>query len=223
MQFNRIIAYGCSITSGMELGDTLTDTQKEKLGMVSYLKQLTDEDHKHSWPKYIADHFNVEYINRAVPGGNSQSSVYFLEQDLNSIITEHDLILIGHSEMTRWFWIDHDNKPNHGCMGGSDTRWPSKEFHKDFITYIGNKHLEHQFLHDIKYLDLLSKLLNGRILQQFCYDTVQVPFDSILDPNYSFNNLVDWKDRNDIHYFGHPKEHFHKIFAEHLIEKIKCK
>lgn len=223
MQFNRIIAYGCSITSGMELGDNLSDAQKEKLGIIPYVTQLTSEDHNHAWPKYIADYFQVDYINRAVPGGNSQSSIFFIEEDLENLITDQDLILVGHSEMTRWFWIDEHGNPQHGCMGGSDTRWPSKQFHKDFITYISHKQLKYQFIHDIKYLDLLSKSLNGRVLQQFCYDTLPVTFESMLDTSYSFNNLVDWKSRDDIHYFGHPKENFHRTFAEHLIEKIKCK
>lgn len=262
IEFNRIVAYGCSMTAGWELADNelLSDMTEDEIiklkGTISIGEWCTLMDskigtaRKHeiesqlAWPKWVADYFNVKYINRALAGSNSQSSIYFIEQDLASgFITDTDLIIVGQTESCRWFWIDSTGTPMH-CLLTEDNcdpintwplthRWPSFSFYKDFVMQVCNTHhLTYQWFHDIKYLDLLSSKLNGRVVQAFCYNTLaeelagnpkfyNSTFKSVLDDMYSFNNIVDWDSSEQIHGFGHPKAIYHKVFADHIIKKLE--
>jgi len=243
--FNRIVAYGCSITSGFELADTIltgqTQEEIDKLKLkgvekyVEYLDSFGDRkeaENSQSWVRWLADLKGVPYLNRAVEGANSTSSIYFLEQDIaNGVITENDLVLIGHTEYSRWFWLSNDGIPMHGCVGGSETRWPSKNFHKDFITYVANDYnLIYQLYKDISYLERYN------VKQVFCYNTFnsiknkvieELPmlgkvqnYKTILDQDFSFDSIVDWNDPNQLHFYTHPKVEYHKKFAECLSLKI---
>lgn len=255
--FKRLITYGCSITSGFELSDSSyfpeyseeeLDKEKQKISISIWAKKIesrvslqrNDQENKNlAWPRWIAQHFDLEYINRAVPGGNNQSSIYFLEEDIsNNIINNQDLIIIGHTEFTRYFWINNQGEPKYGCINGVKDRWPSKKFHDEYVAHVLNDHhLLYQWYRDLKYLDLLSKKLNGNLLQVFCYKTFNNEiktqtdlffnkfadhknFKSILDNEYSFDNLVNWNNLNDTHGFTHPKLKYHKLFADKMIEKI---
>jgi hypothetical protein len=248
--FNRIVVYGCSLTAGMELADHIIvpemsqreiDKYKIEHGIKHWIEFLQTKmsletfgqiEKTLTWPKIIADHFEVDYVNRATYGGNSSAMIYYLEQDLaNNLIKDTDLILVAHSEITRFFWIDKLGLPHVGCIGGTDEQWPSMMFHQEFSNLDYN-HLIYQWYTDIRYLDLLSTSLNGRVLQQYCYNTYRQEMEmnnyhkfpienltSIIDEDFSFNSIVDWT--RDTHVFTHPKIKFHKIFADHLIRKLK--
>jgi hypothetical protein len=45
-------------------------------------------------------------------------------------------------------------------------------------------------------------------------------FQSILDHDYSFDSLVDWNNKDQIHPFTHPKVEYHKVYADHIYNKI---
>jgi len=236
ISFDRIVAYGCSLTAGMELADHKIinmpniDDYKKSLGVKKWLellhskmplKEVLKLENNLAWPKYVADHFGVDYMNRAVYGSNTDSNIWFIERDLTSgFLTSNDLILVGITEPTRYFWLDDNGTPMHGCMGGSDERWPSKEFHREFINSTSTPHLMHRWLTDIKYLDMLSVKLNGRILQQFCYDTYDLDLYSIIDKNFSFSKIVDWNNENHVHGFMHPRVEYQKIFASKVIKQL---
>ena len=98
----RLVVYGCSITSGFELADTIIfsdltekeiDNKKKKIDIIEYinwqktktsLDQIKELERNLAWPKYIADDLNIEYINKAFPGGDTDSSIFLLEKDINS-------------------------------------------------------------------------------------------------------------------------------------------
>lgn len=243
--YKRIVAYGCSITSGFELADTIVtkksqeEVDKIKLqGVEAYVDYLDsfgnrrEAESSQSWVRWLADLKGVEYLNRAVEGGNSASSIYFLEQDIaNGIIKDTDLVLVAHTEYTRWFWINNKGTPIHSCVGGSETRWPSKLFHKEFVKFVANDYnLIYQLYKDITYLNNLN------VKQLFCYNTFNniknlvidtMPFvdnvknyETIIDQNYSFDSIVDWQDKTQLHIYTHPKVEYHKKFAECLSLKI---
>lgn len=242
--FNRIIAYGCSITSGFELADDLMypelgsfsrEKYKNKHGIEKYFNNRTieiiQEEHNRSWVGQLAKNLNVELVNRAVPGGCCQSSIYFLEVDLGrNFIKDTDLIIVGQTDYRRWFWLNNFGEPQTPTINGSNSRWPSPAFHQDFITHLSSDdHLLYNWYIGIKYLDMLSNRLGGRLLQQYCYDTAKDTFyhealtqmDSFIDPNFSFNNIVDWDDSSKLHCFGHPTFELHKQFADYITEKVK--
>lgn len=257
-KINRLIAYGCSITSGMELADynlmpsmSMSDIDNIKINHgIEYWKDILEsknsvekinhEESRLAWPRWLSDRLNIDYINRANPGSNSQSFIFHLEKDLSSgFIKSDDLIIVGHSEYSRWFYIDNDSRPRHCCPGGSlKQRWPSATFHDEFVTHVMNDYqLIYQWFHDIKYLEMLSKNIESSLLQVFCLGTFKSElnmrsesffsmfdstdsFDSILDHDYSFDSIVDWNNKKHLHPFTHPKVEFHKIFAEHVYKKI---
>jgi len=236
INFDRIVAYGCSLTAGMELADSdildipNIDEYKKSLGVTKWLDLLHKKlplnevlklENNLAWPKYVADYFNVDYVNRAVYGSNGESSIWYVEQDIASgFLKDTDLILVGQTEPTRYFWLTDHNTPMHGCMGGSDDRWPSPLFHKEFIRFANPHHLMHRWLTDIKYLDMLSKTLGGRILQQFCYDTYKLELYSLIDSEFSFNSFVDWNNSTQVHGFSHPRKDMQKYFASRVIDRL---
>ena len=195
--FDRIFVYGCSITSGFELADyelmpSLTPAEideikikkgvefwRDKIESEHSLKYISSRESNHSWAKHLADKFNVELVNRAYPGSNSESSVYFLEKDINrEFIKPTDLIIVAHTENSRWFYLDADGKEHHCCPGGEPKdwntqlshrlRWPSKKFHNEYVLYVANEFNDmFRWFKDIKYLEMLSKEYN--ILQTFVY------------------------------------------------------
>jgi hypothetical protein len=247
----RLVVYGCSITSGFELADTIIfsdltekeiDNKKKKIDIIEYinwqktktsLDQIKELERNLAWPKYIADDLNIEYINKAFPGGDTDSSIFLLEKDINSkFILKTDIIIIAHTDIRRWFWIDNNGISHNGCLGGTDKRWPTARFHKDFDRYVANKyHLGYHWYKNIKYLDMLSKNLNGMLLQQYCYSKLdqellmdfQTDFTSLIDNQYSFKNILDLNDYANLHVFGHPKVNYHKTFASHLLNRIREK
>jgi hypothetical protein len=256
--FKRIFFYGCSITSGFELSDSSNynnkteeeiDNLKRKMSISEWLDFLSKtvtleknniENKKLAWPAWLCQNLNVECINRAIAGGNNQSSIYLLEEDLsNGNILKTDLIIIGHTENSRYFWIDQTGDPKYGCIGGAKSRWPSEKFHDEFVKYLANDyHLTYQWYHNLKYLDLLSINLENRLIQTFCYRTFESElkkqksnffkkfedyknFKSILYNDFSFDNLVDWQSTKDLHGYTHPKVKFHKLYADFLTDKIK--
>jgi hypothetical protein len=250
--FNRIIAYGCSITSGFELADKefvpeMSEDEinriKRKHGIeywVDFLekrvseKDLRSKEAEYAWPKYIASSLNLEYINRAVPGANSQLMIYLLENDIEQgFVKDNDLILVGHTEFSRWFWINDKNQPFSACMGGTLRRWPSKVFYEEFVKHLANEpYFLWQWYRDIKYLDLLAKSLGNRLFQVYCYKTLSqaindhkynfknYQFESVLDHTYSFDSIVDWNNETNLHGFTHPKVCFHRQFANKLLPLI---
>lgn len=261
IKFNRIIAYGCSMTSGWELADhqlipDMSSDDIDKFKRASSINEWCEfidsvvppseklaAEARLAWPNWIATHFNVEYVNRAVAGGNSQSAIYFIEQDIASgFINDNDLIIVGHTESCRWFWINDTGQHLHCLLTDDDNdpinswphthRWPSYEFYKDFVMHVCNSHhLTYQWFHDIKYLDLLSSRLSGRLLQVYCYHTLpqeldknpkfyKANFGSVIDDHFSFNSIVDFSDHTQLHCYRHPKAKYHKEFATHIIEKL---
>jgi|APCry1669189369_1035219.scaffolds.fasta_scaffold10241_2 hypothetical protein len=251
--FNRIIVYGCSLTAGMELADTKIVPEYSQIQIDEYkringlkkwieliqtkmsLQEIAKIENDLTWAKILADHYDVNYVNRATYGGNSASMIYYLQKDLsNNFITDNDLILVGHSEISRYFWINRLGKPIVGCVNGTDEHWPSKLFHQEFSNNLDYRHHMYNWYSDIQHLNLLSLALNGRLLQQYCYNTYHQEMEinnykefkienlySIIDEDYSFNSIVDWSNQKDTHTFTHPKIKFHEIFANHLIRKLQ--
>ena len=243
INFNRIVAYGCSITSGFELADdivypdikiSMREHKKLKDGIETYFHARTSnaikEENNRSWMGQLATYLDVECINKAIPGGSCQSSIYLLERDLASrFIKDTDLIIIGQWDYYRWFWINNNNEPQTPTIGGSDLRWPSKNFHNEFLLHLSNKNnLLFNWFTGIKYIDMLSDRLNGRLLQQLChslkddiYYSKIKQFDSFIDCEFSFDNIVDWNDSTKLHCFGHPTVDLHQQFANHIYATIK--
>ena len=253
IQYSRIIFYGCSFTAGNELSDHIDlgisvkecDTIKRKSSVpVFYSKTLiTDPKIRHindsnlSYAKTIAQHLNLEYINRAESGSSMQYILYHIERDfLQGLILDTDIVFVGITCQNRWFYIDEKNKPRRP-MPLYAPHWPNEEVrynHLKFFTGDGNL-----AYHWYQCLHLLNLMGNTKIklFMQFVHSTADdriewankplsadvksmltsiKSFNTILDHNYSFTNIIDWNDYSQIHGFMHPQQHKHQEFADHI-------
>ena len=257
INFSRVVAYGCSFTAGTELADheyfqglsaEQVDDLKRKIGIEKFYldlytsrsaREIVDaREQQLVWPKWFSDYFNVDYLNRAKSGSSNQATVYTIERDLaDDIIRPDDLIVVGITSPQRWFWFRENAVPLSPNFGFAPD-WPSQSFHDEFIKTVGNDYfILYNLYQSMKYLDMLSDRLDGRLVMQFVHhpanDYVEWMnvsedfrfmfnshnnFKSIVDVNYSFGNIINWD--ADTHGFCHPKADFHKQFGHNLAVKF---
>lgn len=254
----RIIFYGCSFTAGVELSDkehypqlSVEEIQKlkRKLGYEFYHKfdeKLRNKlDNPKAWPRWFCDELNITWDNRAVPGSSMGAIVFNIERDLsNGEINDTDLIIVGITSAERiCTFTEHGSRSY--ILNNQDTSW-DENFKKDFsLTIANDNYILFNWYKDIKYLDLLSSKLNGRLFQQYVWATVEenyrfaqynvadymqtiitpsLKFDSIIDDRFSFSTLNTWAPEN-CELFHHPKielqQEFGRRLAKKFIEKIK--
>jgi len=258
--FDRIVAYGCSFTAGGELADHLlmpgktvdeVDKIKKKLGQeqFNYIPEVINNgsgrwSNHHgktlSWASKLANKFNVPILNNSVGGSSMQSVIYLIEQDMtnNVINLESDLILVGITGPDRWMYFDNSGTWRRPGSQYISTDWPSKKFYKEFTLHMANDYnFFYNWYTSIKYIDMLSSHLGGRILQQPCltrykdheYDISKLTIKSIIEKINIFDSIIDhdhslWdmmEDKSDTHAWHHPKEIYHQRFADHLFEILK--
>ena len=262
-QLKRLVAYGCSHTAGAELGDHIllnlhsdvVDAEKRKLGdndfNYKYQNILTKEatskiNHSLSYASKLAKQLNLDYENRANVGNSNQGIIYDIELDIaNGFLKDDDLLIIGLTSPDRWLYFMPNGQPKTPIYAPL-YQWPNKEFHQIFIEQIANSYFTmYNFLVNVKYLDNLSKNLNGRLVQLFAHHTYKeysewnytinpsitkklrsitdqiLKFDSIIDQTISLCNQLNWN--TDTHAFYHAKEIWHKKFADYIEILIRNK
>ncbi len=194
-QINRLVAYGCSYTSGEELADadyipelTLDQMNSEKILLGNdkfYKKYLGDRDKievairqnetSRAWPAKLIKDLNVSwtYLNRARGGASMQEIVVTLEHDLyNGIIRDNDLIIVGITSDSRVLKFSDNGDPQSLVCSDLDGRWRSTVMRELFIQEFVNEYwATYSWYQSIAYIDMLSKQFNGRILQQYLHST----------------------------------------------------
>jgi len=255
IKFDRIVAYGCSFTAGTELAEFLVSpsTPIEEIDKIKrrdfaglpkkfphYTGVFNDDiqaiGRNLSWAKQIANNLKVGFVNKAFPGHGVQNMVYGIEKDLkNGFLTETDLIVVGITSADRWMFFEKDGNAQRVLFSYSHM-WPSKQLHEDFVTYIANDYFNsYQWYNSIKYLDMLSDRIGGRILQCYLHSTFNElkknkwnnlksefvdqfdemqTFESIVEPNFALATGIDWD--NETHGGWHPKIQFHTKYANHI-------
>lgn len=259
IKFNRVVAYGCSYTVGQELPDheilnlseDEVDTIKRNLGVSRFYSKykrkipskLKRKENELSWARWFSDELGVDYANRAQSGSSVQWSIYKIESDLASgFLKDTDLIVVGLTTVDRWFYLDKTCWPRTPLLGWPTHEWKTQEFYHEFITHAATDYtLFYNYYQSVKYLDMLSKNLGNRLIQQFTVDTFSnyvslsskkiqnsplvemtkqlLNFESIVDPEFSFKSLITDFEK-DSHGFSHPKLRLHKLFANKLAEKL---
>ena len=258
----RVVAYGCSYTAGNELADadsiphlTLEEVNAEKktLGPTKFYTKYnfssdrTKLEHERAWPKHLINYLKMplDYLNRAV-GGSSMGEISFaIESDLyNGIINDDDLIVVGVTSLDRILRIRDDGSATSMILHDLDTRWPSSELRKLYTMELANDYLLlYNWYHEVKYIDMLSKTINNRIIQVYLHsdytsyknmlnvnsneflniiDSLE-NIDSVLDKDLSFYKVEPHWNAETEHGFHHPYEIIHKNLAKIIAEKIKEK
>jgi len=129
--FDRIIAFGCSYTSGMELvdhkyypgnlGAVIVDDIKRNnagnkytTGQTAFYSTFSDvqfrqiENHQKtvSWVATLAHKFGVPCINNGRIGSSMQEIVYDIELNISKgNIRDTDLVIVGCTSMDRWMYF----------------------------------------------------------------------------------------------------------------------
>src|SRR6056300_213786 len=101
----RIVAYGCSITAGTELGDhhvlgktiAEVDTLKRSLGLQKWQQlelkyNLQEEGRRRSWVAHLARELQCEYLNLAQSGSSIDQCLLRMKNQLHNA---DDLIIVG--------------------------------------------------------------------------------------------------------------------------------
>lgn len=162
MKFNRLVAYGCSHTSGAETIDEEwypgAEQIKIKNGphyfyeLLFKSKNLNFHDYdnlskKNSWANQLADRFNIPCLNNSVSGNSFQKMYWELERDLsNGTILDTDIIFVGITSPDRVLYFTNDS-PVTLHLGYPD-RWP-RDIQRSaggVIDFFSNEQIKLQFL-----------------------------------------------------------------------------
>jgi len=193
LPYNRIISYGCSFTAGSELGDAevlgMTEEEMHKLVKqhsssslwhllrtrmnlthldADRLKQKIEKYNlTKSWPNYVAKHFDVPLVNRAIGGASLSLLVSKILTDLHaSEIKDDDLILVGLPAPARWFQYKDNGTSVYGVFGHP---WINSQSFDPMYQqqveqhFFNNHNMFYNYCKDIAFLSLLSDKLNSRI------------------------------------------------------------
>lgn len=262
-EINRIVFYGCSFTVGSELSDCKLFPQmtkqeidnlkrKERYAFYNRINPIVRDnaDNQQSWARWFSDELGLPWVNRATGGSSMGQIIFSLEKDLaDNNINDDDLIIVGITSPERLCRFLRYGA-NSLIINNLDTRWDKETFRNDYIKYIANDdYILFNWYKDIKYLDLLSHKLQGRLHQQWVWATMKeifefhsngtpfyslydytkstvhsdVKFDSIIDDTISFTALNSWTPENQ-EVFHHPKLKLHhqfgKLVAQRFLEKV---
>lgn len=254
MKFDRIVAYGCSYTAGQELGDAIilgktheeVDEYKRNNGIHCIKGVYGDEktrakctelSSKLSWPNYIAEKLNIPCLNRAELGTSVNEFIFNIERDIaKNVLRDTDLILVGLTTPTRFSWITDSGKMVTRFIC-DDRRWTYNiELNNALLdTWATDCNLVWEYFKHMKYLDMLSKLLGGRL-------KMLTPVDSLVKIKSELSGYknVDWLDldrdiehvllphldmhklepKNLRHGWGHPTVEIHKIYADAVLSVL---
>ena len=134
IEFDRIVAYGCSHTEASETQDhniigissSDCDDLKRKTKMSDFYTkfifnivspiELKEINRQNSYIKHLSDIFEVEHVNHAVGGSSLDYSSYLLSKHLygtdskdDNCIRKNDLIIIGITCPNRLFYFSEDD------------------------------------------------------------------------------------------------------------------
>jgi hypothetical protein len=122
-KFKRLVAYGCSFTSGEELIDETyipgANEIKKTQGYAEWEKTLFKkypeiEDYieyiklcrPHAWPRHLADKIGIPWDNRAFPGISIYNMIHDIDRHLaDGEILDTDLVILGITSPNRLIYI----------------------------------------------------------------------------------------------------------------------
>jgi len=224
MDYNRLIAFGCSFTYGQYLPDDtifLKPDAKSKKGLV---KSIQKKPSKYAWPNILGEKLNIPVVINESHCGQSNKAI--LHDILNYKFDKNDIVFI--------LWSNYDR---HDVFTAKDHQWNInlymsnlrskvyfKYMHNKFNTtlenyfyfnlahsYLKEKNIKHEFLlyHDrfladfkwnkIKFLDVFFSRVNAPLPK--AYDDLHPGVEA----HKQFGNLIYQKYKNSEYYTGDIK------------------
>ena len=225
MDYNRLIAFGCSFTYGQYLPDDtifLGSDAESKKGLVKSIKLKPS---KYAWPNILGEKLNIPLVINESHCGQSNKAM--LHDILNYKFDKNDIVFI--------LWTFYDR---HGVFTTKDHHWKINLFnldkrskfyykymHDEFDTtlenyfyfnlahsYLKEKNIKHEFLlyHDKCLADF--KWNKIKFLNIF-FDDIRLKFPLAKDGRHpgieahkQFGNLIYQKYKNSEYYTGDKNE-----------------
>ena len=252
---NRLVAFGCSVTAGMEtadhmflkdknFADSLDDLKKTHGQSVFYQRYIDQSRYSDmlatqkslSWVRWTADLLDIPYLNLAQGGNSISAVVYNLEDFIQNQMRSDDLMIVGIPPLGRYMLIDNCHVARSVQLNDQDW-WPSSELHEQMLLHCASDdNLLWQWYQSIKYIDMLSDRLQGRIVMFYTYESISSylrymkPGESVrrmVDDNnlhHAFNlrfyDLIDHKNPQHVHGLMHPTVSKQREFASILYYKL---
>ena len=207
-----LVAFGCSFTYGDELLDP-----NIKPGEPCNSRYNDDYRNRHCYAGIVADHYGLNFVNTAFPGGSLESMRYALHWVTNNFDLSEAILVAGITQSHRNSYFDESLK------GLPWNRFQHSTWLKE------NNNTEWHKLNRIWY-----KLCYSEDWKKFNLDVTVKYFDStnaLLIPVYK--NEIDFHSKNKLDFiledllsesdfapFGHPNESGHQKVANRLIEYI---
>lgn len=247
-EFDRIISYGCSYTSGQELLDhkilnmTLDECNKLKqtLGNNNFYdiyKFLIrhEENINATWSAELAKLLSKKYETKSIPGSSIEHAYFLIYHDMiNGHITDRDLVLVGLTAPSRVFNLDcsaNNLSAYSFVIGQLPTRFEDqdKEFHKMLLSFFNKDLLWYNYYKTIKILGDLRHRINIKLqpMENITWfgdiSKSLIPIlDSMLhDSADVILNMYDFLDTRNFSVcgFNHPSHEAHVSLANRLFDK----
>jgi hypothetical protein len=108
--------------------------------------KVRDHEKKNSWFNLLAENFEGTHRNMSVSGESFSGMQHRHMKDVaENAISDEDLIIIGLTSITRFFYIDNSGKKCNSLIGWPNIGWPTlnsgdidEDFYKKYISYLGS-------------------------------------------------------------------------------------
>lgn len=200
--YHKIIAFGCSYTSGSELldheihhqADSIKQSQGSTYFYENYIDPLTQEQQElldqrqrqKVWAAEIARGAGLELDNRALAGSSLAYSVDMIERACYSgeLADPGILVLVGVTSPNRGlYWRDRDSYKNWSIASDN---MPKHWDRPTIVDFMSTEWLLHQHLNCLLRLVQISDRIQGRLLM---FDMMELTnYIDSLDEQHSFRN-----------------------------------
>ena len=204
MKYDRLVAFGCSLTYGHGLRDCYSGKRKTGPGK---------EPSKYAWPSVLADILGIDCCNLSSPGASNKRIAYTV---YNTELFENDIVLLNWSYADRYCIIT-DNTIIDLAVAQKGA-WKGKI--NTAFRHLANRH--DLMLDSIMRLDYIDLYLDKHKITNFCMLTDKKDFG-----NYRNNNILETSIGEIFPNFPraidklHPGEEAHAHFAQEIYREIK--
>lgn len=135
--------------------------------------EILENNRTKSWPNYVAKHYGIPLLNRAVGGTSLQHATFRLLRDIhNGTIQPTDLIVVGITSPNRWFQFTSHGEPFFGVFGFGWEMLGDEKTSLAFRTELEKNwynlyNIVYSHYKEILFLSNLSDSMNGQI--KLCY------------------------------------------------------
>jgi hypothetical protein len=203
MNYNRLVAFGCSYTYGHGLKDCFDGKRKTKPGKLPS---------KYAWPSVLSRMINVECINMSMPGCSNKK---IWNEIVNSDLYQEDIVFVMWTSPFRWCVFDRDKTHDIG-------HWTRNKQSKAYFKYIFNEYdqnidLNNRISHIGYYLNDLNichfqYFYSWKYFKNLSFNNSHISSTSMESYAKLYSKALDRL---------HPGEKAHYKFAESIYEEIR--